>query len=101
MLQPLMPTWSDDASKLLAQFRYDFALAPDDSAMLALIEDLKLLLPGFRQGWHTPNGEIAQYGISSVENPNGVRVNFDHEMLVVDQHRHLKMVVYFVPPSNH
>ncbi len=96
-----LPTWRDDAPKLLAQFRYDFAVAPDDAAMLALVEDLKLLSPSFRQGWQTTNGQIAQCGISSVENADGVRTDFHHETLVVDQHRHLKMVVYFATPGEH
>lgn len=96
-----LPAWRDDAPRLLTQFRYDFAVAPDDSAMLALVEDVKLLSPSFRQGWQTPNGEIAQYGISAVEDVDGGRMDVQHETLVVDPHRHLKMVVYFAALGNH
>ncbi|QZY97665.1 helix-turn-helix transcriptional regulator [Pantoea dispersa] len=90
-----MPAWHDDALQLLAQFRYDFAVAPDDAAMLALVEDLKLFSPSFEQAWQMTNGHIAKYGISSVENSSNSRADFSHEMLIVDQHTHLKMVVYF------
>ncbi|TBU94608.1 helix-turn-helix transcriptional regulator [Stutzerimonas kirkiae] len=95
-----LPAWGDDAPRLLAQFRYDFAVAPGDPAMLALVDDLKRLSPAFRKGWQTSNGEIARRGISSVENTDGVRMDFQHETLVVDQHRHLKMLVYFATPSD-
>ncbi|WP_242675224.1 helix-turn-helix transcriptional regulator [Phytopseudomonas dryadis] len=95
-----LPAWHDDAPKLLAQFRHDFAVAPDDPAMLALVEDLRRLSPSFRQGWQTTNGEIARHGIGSVENADGVRMDFQHETLLVDEHRHLKMVVYFAAPND-
>jgi len=94
-LRRRLPAWNDDAGRLLAQFRYDMAVAPDDPAMLALIEDLKARSPHFRSRWAATNGQVAQRGIGSVLDADGARLDFQHETLVVDEHRHLRMVVYF------
>lgn len=94
-LRQRLPTWRNDAPRLLAQFRYDVAVAPEDPAMRALIEDLKALSPDFRRGWDTPGNAVAQRGIGSMLNTAGQPQDFHHETLVVDEHRHLRMVVYF------
>lgn len=88
-------TWHDDTPGLLAQFRHDVAIAPDDPTMLALIGEMKMLSANFRREWDTPGNAVAQRGIGSVVNAKGQQQNFHHETLVVDEHRHLKMVVYF------
>lgn len=88
-------TWDDDAPRLLAQFRYDVAVAPEDPAMMALIEEMKVLSPDFRREWDTPGNAVAQRGIGSVLDVKGQEQDFHHETLVVDEHRHLRMVVYF------
>jgi transcriptional regulator with XRE-family HTH domain len=90
-----LPAWRDDAPGLLAQFRYDFAVAPDDPSMLALVEDLKELSADFRRWCETPDSAKARRGIGSVTTSDAARLNFRHETLVVDEHRHLRMVVYF------
>ena len=90
-----LPSWREDAPKLLAQFRYNFAVAPDDPAMLALIEDLKELSAEFRHWWKTSDSDAPQHGIRSVTVGNTERLDFRHEMLIVDEHRHLRLVVYF------
>ncbi|NVE00696.1 helix-turn-helix domain-containing protein [Massilia sp. BJB1822] len=87
--------WQDDAPRLLAQFRYDVAVAPEDPAMLALIEEMNVLSPSFRREWSTPGNAVAQRGIGSILNTARQQQDFHHETLVVDEHRHLKMVVYF------
>jgi len=86
--------WREDAPKLLAQFRYDFAMAPDDPSMLALVETLTALSPDFRRWWQTPDDKPAS-AMRSIMATNNTRLDFRHETLVVDEHRHLKMVVYF------
>lgn len=90
-----LPAWHDDAPKLLAQFRYDFAVALDDPPLLALVEDLKNLSVDFRSLWEKPDSEGVQRGITSVTIETE-RQDFQHQTLVVDEHRHLRMVVYFV-----
>ncbi len=99
-MRQCLPAWRDDAPKLLAQFRYDFAVAPDDPPMLALVADLKELSADFRRWWNTPDSEEARRGIGSVITADTERQNFHHETLVVDEHRHLRMVVYFIEQAS-
>ncbi|MGK6306078.1 MmyB family transcriptional regulator [Variovorax sp. DT-64] len=96
-----LPGWRDDAPKLLAQFRYDLALAPEDPSMVALVEDLMELSADFRRWWETPDSAQACRGIESVMTAAGERKEFQHETLVVDEHRHLRMVVHFAEPAGH
>jgi transcriptional regulator with XRE-family HTH domain len=93
-----LPAWHDDAPRLLAQFRYDLAVAPDDPSMVALVEDLKALSADFRRWWDAPESAPACRGIGSVITAGNDREDFGHETLVVDEHRHLRMVVYFAEP---
>lgn len=90
-----LPRWSDEAPKLLAQFRYDLATAPDDPAMLALVDDLKKLSPGFRRWFDQPEMETYARGIEAILDSSGVRRTFSYETLIVDEYRHLRMVVGF------
>jgi hypothetical protein len=62
--------------------------------MLALVEALKALSPDFRRWWQKPDDKPAS-AMRSIVASNNTRLYFRHETLVVDEHRHLKMVVYF------
>ena len=90
-----LPEWHDEAPKLLAQFRYDLATAPEDPAMLALVEELRMLSPDFRRWFSEPSMASHARGIGAILNRDGARLGFAHEVLTVDEYRHLKMVVYF------
>lgn len=94
-LRRRLPAWREDAPKLTAQFRYDLATAPEDPAMLSLIDELKALSADFRRWWEKPKMENYSRGISSVIMNDAERADFQHELLSVDEHRHLKMIVYF------
>lgn len=93
-----LAAWSEDAPALLAQFRYDYAVAADDGAMLAMVDELASLSPAFRRWWAAPDSVPARRGIRSLLDPGGERRDFSHETLVVDEHRHLRMLVYFAAP---
>lgn len=90
-----LPEWREDAPRLVAQFRCDLAAAPDDPAMLALIDDLKKLSPDFRHWLERPGMESYSRGVGTILDPAGARQKFVHEMLTVDEHRNLRMIVYF------
>jgi transcriptional regulator with XRE-family HTH domain len=90
-----LPAWLYDAPRLLAQFRSDLASAPDDPAMLSLIDELKKLSPDFRRWIAQPGMDSYSRGIEAILDPDGARHEFAHEMLIVDEHRHLRMIVYF------
>ena len=95
-LRRRLPQWTEDAPRLVAQFRYDLAAAPDDPDMLWLVEDLKKVSPDFRRWMEQPGMDICAGGISGLLAEDGdTLLSFDHQMLTVDEHRHLKMIVYF------
>ena len=94
-LRRRLPAWHEDAPKLLAQFRYDLAAAPDDPDMLGLVEDLKKLSPDFRRWIQQPGMDSCARGIRGVLADGDTPVSFNHQILTVDEHRHLKMIVYF------
>ena len=94
-LRRRLPAWREDAPRLLAQFRYDLAAAPDDPAMLWLVEELKKVSPDFRRWIEQPGMEGYGRGVGVVLADDGTRHCFTHQMLTVDEHRHLKMIVYF------
>lgn len=44
----------EEGPRLLANFRYDLAVAPENPALLSLIAELKRLSPDFRHWWDEP-----------------------------------------------
>lgn len=83
-----------DGPGLIASFRYDLAVAPDNPMLCALVEDLKKLSADFRRWWDQPaSGETCR-GISLLVDGNA-GLSFHHEMLTVDEHQHLRMIVCF------
>lgn len=95
-LRGRLPAWRKDAPRLLAQFRCDLAAAPNDPAMLLLIKELEKVSPDFRRWMEQPGMESYGWGVIVVINGDGIHHNFAHQMLTVDEHRHLKMIVYFL-----
>src|SRR5690606_15259345 len=97
-LRERMPAWREDAPRLLACFRRDLAVAPQDPAMLALVDELKELSVSFQEWWHQAETQRPSRGLTAVQTDTG-RVDFQHEVLVVDENRHLRMTVYFAETS--
>ena len=95
-LRARLPHWEQDASRLLWHFRCDLATAPDDAAMLGLIDELKRLSPPFRRWWQeAPPFDGYCRGISALHDADAGLLRYRHEMLIVDEYRHLRMIVYF------
>ncbi|MDP9938555.1 helix-turn-helix transcriptional regulator [Ectopseudomonas alcaliphila] len=96
-LRKRLPEWREDAQRLLSHFRCDLAAAPrDDPAILALTEELQRLSADFRRWWETPGAGEYSRGVRTISGVNDpLRLEFQHEILTVDEHRHLRMVVYF------
>jgi len=86
-------SFREDGPRLIANFRYDIAAMPEEPALLSLIDELKRLSPDFRRWWDTPSpGEYCR-GVGRILEGEKT-VSFDHEMLTVDEHQHLRMIVY-------
>lgn len=94
-LRPRLPAWQEDAPRLLAQFRCDLAVAPEEPALLQLVEELKSLSPPFRHWWERPSLASYGYGLSRIGEEATPGRRFQHQLLTVDEQRHLRLVVYF------
>jgi len=94
------PQWQGDAPRLLADFRRDCANAPNDSAIGALIRDLEHVSPEFHAWWRRQDSDGCTKGLAQVEVDGVGLVGFEHERLVVDEDRHLRLVVYAALPAS-
>jgi hypothetical protein len=70
------------------------AAAPEDATMLEQVEVLARLSPDFRRWWAEPGLSAGRYGIGTILDAESERREYDHATLLVDEHRHLRMVVY-------
>lgn len=87
-------SFREEGPRLIANFRYDLAVAPENPALLSLVAELKRLSPEFRRWWGEPAlGEYSR-GIGSLLDGDA-QLTFEHEMMTVDEHRHLRLIVYF------
>jgi len=93
-LRERLPAWQEDAPRLLACFRRDLAATPQDPMMLALVDELTALSPSFNQWWRQADAQQPARGLTAFQTEAG-RVDVRHEVLVVDENRHLRMTVYF------
>ncbi|MGH8428775.1 MAG: helix-turn-helix transcriptional regulator [Solimonas sp.] len=93
-LRRRLAAWREDAPRLVARFRCDLAVAPQDSALLALVDELKKLSPDFRHWWNASPTLGSALGVTAILG-EASRIDFRHEVMTVDEHRHLRMVVHF------
>lgn len=94
-LRHRLPSWDESADGLVAQLRQDHAIAPEDPAMRSLVDELGAS-SGFRTRWEAMvEGHEPLRGVRSMLDPEGVRLDFQHETLTIDEDRHLRLVVYF------
>lgn len=86
--------WSGEASQILASFRRDFAKAPYDEDMIGLVDALERSSQGFQQLWrrHAIHGRCQGRRGFVVEERGPVA--FEHCTFVVDEEKHLRLVVY-------
>ncbi|TGG91732.1 XRE family transcriptional regulator [Natronospirillum operosum] len=94
-LRRRLPVWREEAPKVLTQFRCDLAMAPDDPALVSLVDELKSVSPDFKRWWSMPAQGSYMQGICNMLDTSGQPQQFEHQVLTVDEHRHLWMVVYF------
>ncbi|NHF72570.1 helix-turn-helix transcriptional regulator [Paracoccus xiamenensis] len=92
------PAFQNDGPGLIANFRYDLAAAPENPALLSLIDDLNCVSPDFRRWWSKPRSAKYRLGVSSIVDGQET-LSFDHEMMLVDEHKYLRMIIYFMRES--
>lgn len=86
--------WSAQAPQVLASFRRDFAQAPEDESMIALVEALEQVSPSFKILWnqHDVHGRCEGRRSFMIEGQGSVA--FDHSSFIVDEEKHLRLVFY-------
>lgn len=97
-VEPSMRTriadWPVQAPRMLSSFRRDYTRAPNDPDVVALVDELLRVAPEFREGWgrheiHAPCEGTRQLCLDGMG-----PLTFGHGTLVVDEERHLRLVVY-------
>ena len=88
--------WESQALEMLSSFRRDFARATDGTDIHELANELKRVSPEFKIWWeqhdvHPPCGALRTLFV------DGELREFEQTSLIIDESRHLRMVVY-VPP---
>lgn len=86
--------WAVQAPQVLASFRRDFARAPEDESMVALVGALEEVSPSFKALWnqHDVHGRCEGRRSFMIEGRGAV--TFDHSSFVVDEDKHLRLVFY-------
>lgn len=91
--------WGVQAPQVLASFRRDFARAPEDEDMLALVKTLEQVSPSFAELWHRHDVHGRCEGRRSFRIDGIGPVLFDHSSFTVDEEKHLRLVFYAAVPD--
>jgi transcriptional regulator with XRE-family HTH domain len=86
--------WATQAPQILASFRRDFAQAPEDENMIALVNGLEQTSPLFKSLWtqHDVHGRCEGRRTFMIDGRGAVP--FDHSSFIVDEEKHLRLVFY-------
>ncbi|WP_025732344.1 helix-turn-helix transcriptional regulator [Carnimonas nigrificans] len=93
ILHERLAAWEEQAPLMLSSFRRDFTRARQDAGIHALVDELEKVSPEFNRWWrqhdvHAPCNGVRRLLIDSEP------VAFEHTSLIVDEDRHLRLVVY-------
>lgn len=92
-LRGVFVNWAEQAPRMLASFRRDFVRATTDPSITDLVRQLERASPEFRQWW--PCQDVAAPCTGSRELLcDGQARRYQHTTLIVDEDRHLRLVVY-------
>ncbi|SDF82528.1 Helix-turn-helix domain-containing protein [Onishia taeanensis] len=99
-LRRIFADWSAQAPQILSSFRRDHARAENDLAIDSLVAELKKVAPEFRQWWQQHDVHAPCEGRRSLGIEGLGEVGFEHTSLIVDEVRHLRLVVYAVQETD-
>ncbi|MGJ0623425.1 helix-turn-helix transcriptional regulator [Xenorhabdus bovienii] len=89
----LLCHWNQDAYRLLASFRRDYALAAEDGYIQNLVNKLLKTSPDFYDMWHKHEIYEPCNGVRQL-NVNGEAISFEYTSMVIDLEKHLRLIVY-------
>lgn len=99
-LSGVIADWSTQAPRILSSFRRDYVRADDDPAIDNLVTELEAISPDFRNWWRRHDVDAPCQGIRALDIAELGAVGFEHTSLIVDEIRHLRLVVYAVQESD-
>lgn len=99
-LRRVIADWPTQAPRILSSFRRDYARADDDPAIGNLVKELSAHAPEFCQWWRRHEVDAPCQGVRSLELDALGEVGFEHTSLIVDEGRHLRLVVYAVQETD-
>lgn len=94
ILSKRIADWDHQAPRIVASFRRDYALAPEDEAMMELVDTLRSVSPGFRDLWERHDVHGCCQGKRSFIIDGIGRLRYEHASFTVDDERNLRLVVY-------
>lgn len=93
VLHTRFASWEQQAAEMLSGFRRDFARATEGTDMQELVNELKRVSPEFKQYWDQHDVHLPCSGLRSLVLDGQLR-EFEQTSLIIDESRHLRMVVY-------
>ncbi|MDH5856866.1 helix-turn-helix domain-containing protein [Lampropedia aestuarii] len=93
VLRARLCDWDEQATRMLASFRRDYARASQEGDIRALVADLQKVSPEFKASWRTQQVQSHCMG-QRVLLVDGVTTPYEHTSLTIDEDRHLRLVVY-------
>lgn len=91
--------WSDRAQRLVAEFRADVALFPDDAVRQSLVDELAASSDEFAAAWRAQRVQSRDGGLRSFQHPARGRCHYEQFTLRVSQQVDLKLTV-LVPATS-
>ncbi|WP_446469004.1 helix-turn-helix transcriptional regulator [Xenorhabdus stockiae] len=89
----LLPNWQQDAYKMLASFRRDYAIASKDSYVQDLVNKLLKISPDFYEMWHRHEIYEPCNGVRSLS-INQQITSFEYTSMTIDLEKYLRLIVY-------
>jgi hypothetical protein len=78
---------------MLSSFRRDFARALQEADIHQLVEELERVSPEFKTWWRKHDVHASCNGLRKLM-IDGKAEPFEHTSLTIDEHRHLRLVIY-------
>ncbi len=89
----LITDWDDRAQRLVAEFRADTALYPDDATLLALVDTLRRESAAFERYWNAQGVQAREGGRRTFDHPRLGHVAYTQVTLIPAGHTDFKLVL--------
>jgi transcriptional regulator with XRE-family HTH domain len=87
-------SWTDEAKRMVAQFRVTYDVWAGDPAFAALLEQLRERSPEFVAWWEAHEVRATASGRKSLNHPRSGRLQFEYSSFQANDDPSLKLVIY-------